>query len=38
MTQPTFRTQAEGRTIAVVGDVYHFLATGADTSGKYAMS
>ena len=24
----------EGRTIAVVGDVYRFLATGEDTSGK----
>ncbi|MBC7967564.1 MAG: cupin domain-containing protein [Fuerstia sp.] len=35
--QPTIRTQAEGRTIAVVGDVYRFLATGADTNGKYAM-
>jgi len=27
----------EGRTIAVVGDVYRFLATGEDTSGKYAL-
>lgn len=27
----------EGRTIAVVGDVYRFLATGADTNGKYAI-
>ena len=27
----------EGRTIAVVGDVYRFLATGDDTNGKYAM-
>src|SRR5437870_4122837 len=27
----------EGRTIAVVGDVYRFLATGEDTNGKYAM-
>ena len=26
-----------GRTIAVVGDVYRFLATGEDTDGKYAM-
>ena len=34
---PTIRTPAEGRTIAVVGDVYRFLATGEDTSGKYTM-
>ena len=34
---PTIRTPAEGRTIAVVGDVYRFLATGEDTNGKYAM-
>ena len=27
----------EGRTVAVVGDVYRFLATGADTDGKYAL-
>lgn len=27
----------QGRTIAVVGDVYRFLATGNDTNGKYAM-
>ena len=26
-----------GRTIAVVGDVYRFLATGAETNGKYAL-
>ena len=31
------RTAAEGRTIAVVGDVYRFLATGEDTNGKYAL-
>src|SRR4051812_31001462 len=34
---PTLRTPAEGRTIAVVGDVYRFLATGEDTDGKYAQ-
>lgn len=34
---PTLRTPSEGRTIAVVGDVYRFLATGAETNGKYAM-
>src|SRR5712691_10889377 len=27
----------EGRTIAVVGDVYRFLATSEDTNGKYAL-
>ena len=27
----------EGRTVAVVGDVYRFLATGEDTNGKYAQ-
>ncbi len=35
--KPTIRTPAQGRTIAVVGDVYRFLATGEDTNGKYAM-
>jgi quercetin dioxygenase-like cupin family protein len=35
--QPTLRTAAGGRTIAIVGDVYSFLATGADTDGKYAL-
>ncbi len=34
---PTIRSPAEGRTIAVVGDVYRFLTTGEDTKGKYAM-
>ena len=28
---------SEGRTIAVVGDVYRFMATGDDTNGKYAL-
>ncbi len=36
-TQPTLRKPGEGRTIAVVGDVYRFLATGEDTNGKYAL-
>src|ERR1700675_3498070 len=35
--QPTLRTPTEGRTIAVVGDVYRFLAVGDDTNGKYAV-
>ena len=34
---PTIRKPGEGRTIAVVGDVYRFLATGGDTNGKYAL-
>lgn len=34
---PTIRKPNEGRTIAVVGDVYRFLATGDETNGKYAM-
>jgi quercetin dioxygenase-like cupin family protein len=35
--QPTLRKPREGRTIAVVGDVYRFLATGEDTNGRYAL-
>jgi|694.fasta_scaffold36374_3 quercetin dioxygenase-like cupin family protein len=34
---PLIRKPNEGRTIAVVGDVYRFLAIGDDTNGKYAM-
>lgn len=34
---PVLRQATEGRTVAVVGDVYRFLATGEDTNGKYAM-
>jgi quercetin dioxygenase-like cupin family protein len=34
---PTINTPPKGRTIAVVGDVYRFLATGNDTNGKYAL-
>src|SRR5262245_51095370 len=34
---PTLRRPTEGRTVAVVGDVYRFLATGEDTGGKYAL-
>ena len=36
MTPATIRKPGEGRTVAVVGDVYRFLATGDDTNGKYA--
>ncbi len=35
--KPTIRIPGQGRTIAVVGDLYRFLATGEDTNGKYAM-
>ena len=36
-TAPTINTPPQGRTVAVVGDVYRFLATGEDTNGKYAV-
>ena len=34
---PTLRQPNEGQTVAVVGDVYRFMATGDDTDGQYAM-
>ncbi len=34
---PIVRTSDEGRIVAVVGDIYRFLATGTETDGKYAM-
>jgi quercetin dioxygenase-like cupin family protein len=37
VTRFAIKQPGEGRTIAVVGDVYRFLATGEDTNGKYAM-
>src|SRR5262249_6708485 len=37
MRPSTIKTRTEGRTVAVVGDAYRFLATGDDTNGKYAM-
>ena len=37
MHQLTLRRPTEGRTVAVVGDVYRFLATGEDTNGRYAL-
>jgi quercetin dioxygenase-like cupin family protein len=37
MTQAIIRNAGEGRTIAVVGDVYRFLATSDDTNGRYAL-
>lgn len=35
--QPTVRKADEAKTIAVVGDVYRFLAVGEETDGKYAQ-
>lgn len=35
--KPILNSPQQGRTVAVVGDVYRFLATGDDTNGKYAM-
>lgn len=35
--EPILNQFPQGRTIAVVGDVYRFLATGAQTDGKYAL-
>lgn len=32
----TIRKPVEGRRVAIVGDIYRFLATGAETDGKYA--
>jgi mannose-6-phosphate isomerase-like protein (cupin superfamily) len=37
MTQAVIRNAGKGRTVAVVGDVYRFLATGEDTNGRYAL-
>ena len=37
MRQPILSKPGEGRTIAVVGDVYRFLATGDQTQGRYAL-
>jgi quercetin dioxygenase-like cupin family protein len=37
MTQAIIRKPGEGRTVAVVGDVYRFLATGENTNGRYAL-
>ncbi len=34
---PTLAQAAAGRTVAVVGDVYRYLATGEQTDGKYAL-
>lgn len=36
-TKPTINAAPNGRTVAVVGDIYRFLATGEETNGKYAL-
>src|SRR4051794_20081851 len=35
--KPIIRTPTQGRTVAIVGDVYRFLATGEETNGRYAL-
>ena len=35
--KPIIRIPQQGRTVALVGDVYRFLATGEDTNYKYAL-
>ena len=37
MSEPVIRTTSQCRTVAVVGDVYRFLATGEETNGRYAL-
>lgn len=37
MKHPVIRKPGEGRTVAVVGDVYRFLTVGEETDGKYAL-
>src|SRR5690242_16949526 len=37
MARAIITKPGQGRTLAVVGDVYRFLATGEDTDGKYAL-
>ena len=36
-SRAVIRQPGEGRTIAVVGDLYRFLAVGEDTNGRYAL-
>jgi mannose-6-phosphate isomerase-like protein (cupin superfamily) len=37
MTRAVVRKAGEGRSVAVVGDVYRFLAVGEETDGRYAL-
>ena len=34
---PVLRQPDEGKAVALVGDIYRFMATGDDTDGRYAM-
>lgn len=34
---PTLRKAPDGRAVAVVGDIYRFLAVGEETNGAYAL-
>ena len=36
-SSPVIRGPGQGRTVAIVGDVYRFLATGEETNGTYAL-
>ncbi len=36
-TRTLLKRPGEGRTVAVVGDIYRFLAVGDDTNGQYAL-
>lgn len=35
--QPILKNQVEGRKVALMGDVYRFLAVGEETDGRYAL-
>jgi quercetin dioxygenase-like cupin family protein len=37
MQVPAITSAAVGRRVAIVGDVYRYLATGEETGGKYAL-
>jgi quercetin dioxygenase-like cupin family protein len=37
MPEPIWKEPNQGRTLGVVGDVYRFLMTGAETDGRYAL-
>jgi quercetin dioxygenase-like cupin family protein len=37
MSRFLLRRPGEGRTVAIVGDVYRFLAVGEETDGRYAL-
>jgi hypothetical protein len=37
LAQAILTKPGAGRTVALLGDVYRFLATGEDTNGKYIL-